>query len=107
MKIGRIYTFQSAHYLPNVADGHKCKNLHGHNYKVEIVFLGSLDHRGFVKDFAEIDELMAPILKELDHKLINDVIFNPTAEHIAMWIQAKSGAHGVTVWENERCWARG
>lgn len=58
VRIGRTYRFESAHYLPLVPDGHKCKNLHGHNYRMEIVLQGKLDARGFVTDFAEIDQMM-------------------------------------------------
>ena len=33
-RIGRTYRFESAHYLPNLPDGHRCKNLHGQNYRI-------------------------------------------------------------------------
>ncbi|MGB3745509.1 MAG: 6-carboxytetrahydropterin synthase [Xanthobacteraceae bacterium] len=32
-RIGRTYHFESAHRLPLVPWGHKCKNMHGHNYR--------------------------------------------------------------------------
>ena len=51
-RIGRSYRFESAHHLPHLPDGHKCKNLHGHNYRLEVVVRGRLDERGFVRDFA-------------------------------------------------------
>jgi 6-pyruvoyltetrahydropterin/6-carboxytetrahydropterin synthase len=106
--IGRSYRFESAHFLPKVPDGHRCKNLHGHNYRVEIVLQGAVDARGFVMDFGEVDTLMAPLLALVDHKLLNDVpgLENPTAEIIARWFLDRIGAAArVRVWENADCWA--
>ena len=106
--IGRSYRFESAHFLPKVPEGHRCRNLHGHNYRVEIAAEGSLDGRGFVKDFAEIDAEMSPLVAKLDHKLLNEVpgLENPTAEIIARWFLDRAGsATRVRVWENDDCWA--
>jgi 6-pyruvoyltetrahydropterin/6-carboxytetrahydropterin synthase len=86
-RICRAYRFEAAHYLPNVPDGHKCKNMHGHNYQIEVVFTGDLDSRGFVKDFAEIDAAVDSLIDGVDHKVLNHVsgLENPTAEIIARW----------------------
>jgi 6-pyruvoyltetrahydropterin/6-carboxytetrahydropterin synthase len=107
-RIGRTYRFESAHFLPNVPQGHKCRSLHGHNYRVEIVVRGSLDERGFVKDFAEIDDEITPLLKQVDHRLLNDVegLENPTAEIIAAWFFERiADCESVRVYENDHCWA--
>src|SRR5947208_921165 len=72
-KIGRTYRFESAHHLPLLPEGHKCKNMHGHNYRVDIVIRGTLDPRGFVRDFAEIDADVLPLIKKVDHRLLNEV----------------------------------
>jgi 6-pyruvoyltetrahydropterin/6-carboxytetrahydropterin synthase len=107
-RIGRIYRFESAHHLPHVPDGHKCKNLHGHNYRVEIVKQGTPDARGFVEDFADVDAEIAPLVKLVDHRLLNDVpgLENPTAEVIAAWFFERiADCASVRVWENDDCWA--
>ena len=107
-KIGRAYRFEAAHYLPLVPEGHRCRNLHGHNYRVEIVVSGTLDSRGFVLDFAELDDLMDPVLKQVDHRLLNDVkgLENPTAEIIAAWfLNQIPHCERVRVYENDDCWA--
>jgi 6-pyruvoyltetrahydropterin/6-carboxytetrahydropterin synthase len=107
-RIGRAYRFESAHFLPRVPEGHRCRNLHGHNYKVEIVYAGPLDGCGFVKDFTGLDAVMAPLLAQLDHKLLNEVpgLDNPTAEIIANWfLDRLPGCACVRVWENADCWA--
>jgi 6-pyruvoyltetrahydropterin/6-carboxytetrahydropterin synthase len=106
--IGRTFRFESAHFLPKVPDGHRCKNLHGHNYRIEVVVSGEVDGRGFVKDFGELDADMAPLLAKVDHKLLNEVagLENPTAEIIARWfLDQIAGATRVKVWENDDCWA--
>lgn len=107
-RIGRTYRFESAHHLPHLPDGHKCKNLHGHNYRLEIVVRGTVDRRGFIKDFAEIDAEISPLLRAVDHRLLNDVpgLENPTAENIAAWFFARIGScERVRVYENDDCWA--
>jgi 6-pyruvoyltetrahydropterin/6-carboxytetrahydropterin synthase len=107
-RIGRTYRFESAHRLPNLPDGHKCKNLHGHNYRIEVVISGELDDRGFVVDFAEVDAAVMPLIKTVDHRLLNDVegLENPTAEVIASWfLQRINGCERVRVYENDECWA--
>lgn len=107
-RIGRTYRFESAHHLPHLPDGHKCKNMHGHNYRLEIVIRGALDSRGFVKDFAEIDAEVAPLIKRVDHRLLNDVegLENPTAEIIAAWFFKQiADCDSVRVYENDDCWA--
>lgn len=107
-RIGRTYRFESAHHLPHLPDGHKCKNLHGHNYRVEIVKRGTPDARGFVQDFAELDAEIAPLVKMVDHRLLNDVpgLQNPTAEVIAAWFFERiANCERVRVWENDDCWA--
>jgi 6-pyruvoyltetrahydropterin/6-carboxytetrahydropterin synthase len=107
-RIGRTYRFESAHFLPRLPDGHKCRNLHGHNYRMEVVLRGALDERGFVKDFAEIDAEIAPLLKIVDHRLLNDVpgLENPTAETIAAWfLERIADCERVRIYENDECWA--
>ena len=107
-RIGRSYRFESAHYLPKVSEGHRCRNLHGHNYRVEVVVKGTLDTRGFVKDFFEVDAVVAPLVAQLDHKLLNEVkgLENPTAEVIARWfLERIPDCERVRVSENEDCWA--
>ncbi|MEN2495035.1 MAG: hypothetical protein TECD_00948 [Hyphomicrobiaceae bacterium hypho_1] len=107
-RIGRIYKFEAAHFLPNVPDGHKCKNLHGHNYRLEIVLNGPLDERGFVKDFSEMDDEITPLLNMVDHHLLNEIegLENPTAEIIAAWfLERISNCESVRVYENDCSWA--
>lgn len=107
-RIGRVFRFEAAHHLPLVPDGHRCKRMHGHNYRVEVVVSGPLDRRGFVKDFAEIDDEVMPLIRMIDHRVLNEIegLENPTAEIIAAWLLARiEGCECVRVYENESCWA--
>jgi 6-pyruvoyltetrahydropterin/6-carboxytetrahydropterin synthase len=106
--IGRTFRFESAHFLPKVPEGHRCRNLHGHNYRIEIVLRGDVDARGFVMDFGDVDKVLQPLLAQVDHKLLNEVpgLENPTAEIIAQWFLDRiDAAARVKVWENDDCWA--
>jgi len=89
MEIFKEFSFDAAHYLPNVPAEHKCKRLHGHTYKVRVVLEGKIDPvLGWVKDFAEVKRLFIPLKERLDHQYLNDIqgLENPTAEHLAVWI---------------------
>ena len=106
--IGRTYHFESAHRLPLLPETHKCHHLHGHNYKIIVTVQSELDDRGFVVDFQELDERVLPLLKLVDHKVLNDVegLENPTAELIAQWfLNRLSIAASIRVYENDECYA--
>lgn len=112
-RIGKQYHFAAAHFLPKVPDGHKCKNMHGHNYMVEVEIrneISPLDGFCGNVDFYQVDESMKPIIAKLDHKLLNEVegLENPTAENIAAWILKEyqpAILFSVTVWETPKSWA--
>jgi 6-pyruvoyltetrahydropterin/6-carboxytetrahydropterin synthase len=86
--ISKEFTFEAAHRLNLVPDGHKCRNLHGHSYRVQIVLQSvSLNECEMVLDYAELNWLGDFILRNLDHKILNDVFsFEPTAERIAQYL---------------------
>lgn len=89
MIIFKKFTFDSAHFLPNVPDGHKCKEVHGHTYHLTAYFAGEIDDEmGWVLDFADIKKVLKPIIDRIDHKLLNDLkgLENPTCEVIAQWL---------------------
>src|SRR5207302_168404 len=106
--IARTYYFESAHRLPLLPETHKCHHLHGHNYKMTVMVRGNLDERGFVMDFAEMDTQILPLIKQVDHKVLNDVqgLENPTAELIAQWfLQRIETGESIRIYENEDCYA--
>ena len=92
MIIFKEFTFDSAHALPNVPDGHKCKHVHGHTYHLKVFIEGELDTRlGWVMDFAEVKKAIKPVIDIVDHKYLNDIegLENPTCEIIATWLWDK------------------
>jgi len=89
MEIYKEFTFEAAHRLPNVPEGHKCARLHGHSFKVRVHVEGPVEPRlGWVIDFADIKNAFEPLHSMLDHNYLNEVdgLENPTSENLARWI---------------------
>ncbi|PIB35993.1 6-carboxytetrahydropterin synthase QueD [Reichenbachiella sp. 5M10] len=89
MVIFKKFAFDSAHFLPNVPEGHKCKNVHGHTYHLTVFLEGDLDEDfQWVMDFKDLKDVVKPVIDRLDHNMINDIpgLENPTAERITVWI---------------------
>ena len=92
IELRRTFQFEAAHLLPRLPKSHKCRRLHGHSFKVEIVVAGELDPElGWVMDYGEIKKVFKPIWKKLDHHYLNEIpgLENPTSENLAIWIWKK------------------
>ncbi len=92
MEIFKEFTFEAAHMLPNVPEGHKCGRLHGHSFRLRLYLSGTPDpHTGWFIDFADIKAAFKPIYNMLDHHYLNEIegLENPTSEVIARWIWEK------------------
>jgi 6-pyruvoyltetrahydropterin/6-carboxytetrahydropterin synthase len=92
MKVFKQFTFDAAHYLPNVPDTHKCKNMHGHTYRLKRIVEGDLHPElGWVIDFADIKAAWKAVEPLVDHQCLNEIpgLENPTAENIAIWFWKK------------------
>jgi len=83
--ISRVYSFQSAHWLPMVDRSHKCAAMHGHSYELTVEVSGDVDPSGWIRDFADVDRFVDPLVARLDHHCLNDIIGNPTCENVAVW----------------------
>ena len=81
--------FSSAHFLRDYNG--KCRNLHGHTWKVAVTVKGAkLNKIGVMADFVELKAHLHGLMEQLDHKCLNDLVFfkthNPTTENIARFI---------------------
>ena len=88
-RLERSYRFEAAHFLPKVPPGHKCARMHGHSYVIHVVIEGEVDpDRGWLMDFAAIDEHALPLIRQLDHQILNEIdgLANPTSELLAAWL---------------------
>jgi len=90
--IEKSWSFDAAHQLPHHTG--KCRNLHGHTYRLTLRLHGAINTRsgesdeGMVMDYYLLSELWKKQLEPLlDHRFLNDSLpISPTtAEMIAGW----------------------
>ena len=125
--IVKSFGFEASHQLPN-HDG-KCRNLHGHSYKMEVILQGDLNtdagspKEGMVVDFGEVSAIVKElIIERLDHRFLakgDEQVDVPeeqvmmlgvrtTAENIAEWIlnnlretALRDYISGIRLWETD------
>lgn len=85
MFVIKEFKFDAAHYLPSYNG--KCERLHGHTYKLLVKVEGYPDEEGMIMDFTLLKKVVQDkVLSLLDHSLLNDIIPNPSAELISVWV---------------------
>jgi 6-pyruvoyltetrahydropterin/6-carboxytetrahydropterin synthase len=122
MIIGKRFTFEAAHHLPN--HGGKCKNLHGHRYELFVEIEGpcinkSFDNReeeGMVMDYVNFSNIIKEeILDLLDHCDLNVRLPNPTCENLLglfikiLQVKFSTGPirlKSIVLKETENTWAK-
>ena len=89
--------------------------LHGHNYKLSVTVQGPLNEGGILIDFRELKEILREVLKDLDHRNLNDILPNPTAERVALFLWKRLAEIlrekredlrivSLKLWENDTSW---
>ncbi len=89
VRLTKSFGFEAAHDLPTFPDGHKCRRLHGHSFRFDVIVEGDVDPaKGYLIDYGDIKQAVEPIVKRLDHRYLNEIeaLENPTSEHLAKWI---------------------
>ena len=83
-RISKTFQFSAAHHLPALPEGHKCRRVHGHNYRVTLTLAADeLDGAGMVRDYGDLDQVRNWIAGQLDHRDLNAIDDQPTAERLA------------------------
>ncbi len=85
MFVTKEFTFDSAHFLTNYYG--KCERMHGHTFRLQVTVEGKVQSNGLVIDFVVLKRIVKKqILDRIDHHLLNDVIENPSAERVVVWM---------------------
>jgi 6-pyruvoyltetrahydropterin/6-carboxytetrahydropterin synthase len=120
LSVKRVFRFEASHHLPNHLG--KCKNVHGHSYKLEVeveesglVLNKPTEQKGMIVDFSLLSELVKQvIIDKVDHQDLNNLFENPTAEEMVRVFMTRLGPgihemnlclKSLTLWETENCCA--
>ncbi|OCB77358.1 6-pyruvoyl trahydropterin synthase family protein [Flavobacterium crassostreae] len=96
IRITKQFNFETGHALYGY-DG-KCKNVHGHSYKLSVTVIGRpITNRedakfGMVIDFSDLKKIVKEeIVDQFDHA----TVFNQTTPHIELAMELKKRGHHV------------
>lgn len=96
IRITKQFTFETAHALYGY-DG-KCKNVHGHSYKLDVTVIGepisATDHVkcGMVIDFGDLKKIVkSEVVDRLDHA----ILLNKNTPHIELADYLIASGHHV------------
>src|SRR5881275_2709478 len=89
VRLSKTFRFEAAHDLPTFPADHKCRRLHGHSFRFDVIVEGEVDPaKGYLIDYGDIKTAAEPIVRRLDHYYLNEIegLSNPTSENLAIWI---------------------
>lgn len=90
-RISKEFHFNAAHHLGYLEEGHPCARVHGHNYVVVLGFAAAgLDDAGMVLDYGKMAPFGNWLDAEVDHRDLNDLVHQPTAEVLAAFFYEKA-----------------
>ena len=87
IEITQQFGFDAAHYLEGA--GPTNRRVHGHSFYAEVTLRGVADpEKGWVRDFEDVNAVLAEIRSALDHHLLNEIegLSLPTLENLARYI---------------------
>lgn len=84
-ELTQSFKFNAAHCLPGYPGD--CSQLHGHTWKLNVTISGDVNpDTGMLLDFKKFKLIVEDsIIKQFDHKYLNDILDNPTAENIGIY----------------------
>ncbi len=89
VELVKSFGFEAAHHLPAFPEGHKCRRMHGHSFRVDVHVAGEIpEGQHHLIDYGEIGVIIEPLRGQLDHYCLNEIegLANPTSEMIAHWL---------------------
>lgn len=96
VRLAKTFRFEAAHDLPTFPDGHKCRRLHGHSFRFDVIVAGDVDpQRGYLIDYGDIKRVVDPIVRRLDHYYLNEIpgLENSTSENLSHWLWEQIKPH--------------
>lgn len=112
MELMKEFRFEASHILPKHPG--KCSRLHGHSWVLRVFVDGEVNpETGFVQDYAEISEVVKPLIDRLDHRHLGawyipelascppekwmvqglPLNFYPSSENLVVWIGRQLAGH--------------
>lgn len=107
LAIVREFRFEAAHRL--AWHPGRCSGVHGHSYRLEVTVEGPMDDRGVIMDFADVKAAVnGAVIDKVDHRDLNEIVDNPTAERIVTqigeWLDGAGLAwSALRLWETANC----
>ena len=68
MKIAKEFNWEMGHRLPDHFG--KCKNIHGHSYKMLVEIEGDVLENGMVMDYYHLKDAVEPLIEKMDHAFL-------------------------------------
>lgn len=87
LTVTKMFEFEAGHHLPNYNG--PCHKQHGHTFKLEVTVSSNKfdEFIGMIIDFKDLKSIVQEnVISFLDHSYLNDIIHNPTSEHLVVWI---------------------
>ena len=90
-KITKQFGFEASHCLTHLKEGHPCRNVHGHSYKVELELQSEiLNKDSMVVDYRDLEWVKEWLNATFDHKHLNHIFdkenLPTTSENLAAFI---------------------
>ena len=96
IRITKQFSFETGHALYGY-DG-KCRNVHGHSYKLDVTVIGSpIPDTGHVKHGMVIDfgDLKTIVNREIVDVFDHATVFNKNTPHVELAMELKNRGHDV------------